>query len=207
LSTRVDSVEAPSPAESASGVIGNARITGAFGATIFVLLFLEGITVLRVQQLISMHVFVGMLLVPFVIVKMTSTGYRFVRYYGGDRAYVEKGAPPLLLRALGPVVVATTIALFATGIAALLSARRNQLLLTAHKASFILWFGAMTVHVLGHILETPALAIADVRAAERGRAPRAATRALLLVLALATGIMLGFISLGWVHHWQTVRRF
>jgi len=197
----------PRPAESVSGVIGNARITGAFGATIFVLLFLEGITVLRVQELITTHVFVGMLLVPFLVVKIASTGYRFARYYAGDRAYVEKGAPALLLRALGPVVVATTIALFATGIALILTDRRISWLLPAHKASFILWFGAMTVHVLGHILETPALALADLRAAERRRAPRAATRFLLLVLALATGITLGFISLGWVHHWQTLRRF
>ena len=197
----------PRPAESVSGVIGNARITGAFGATIFVLLFLEGITVLRVQELITTHVFVGMLLVPFLVVKIASTGYRFARYYAGDRAYVEKGAPALLLRALGPVVVATTIALFATGIALILTDRRISWLLPAHKASFILWFGAMTVHVLGHILETPALALADLRAAERLRAPRAATRFLLLVLALATGITLGFISLGWVHHWQALRRF
>jgi len=196
-----------SPAESEAGVIGNARITGAFGATIFVLLFLEGITVLRVQELITTHVFVGMLLVPFLVVKIASTGYRFARYYAGDRAYVEKGAPALLLRALGPVVVATTIALFATGIALILTDRRISWLLPAHKASFILWFGAMTVHVLGHILETPALALADLRAAERRRAPRAATRFLLLVLALATGITLGFISLGWVHHWQALRRF
>src|SRR5450631_4047694 len=76
---------------------------GTFGAVIFVLLFLEGITLLRVRELISMHVFVGMLLVPLVAVKIASTGYRFVRYYRGDVAYARKGPPPLLLRALGPV--------------------------------------------------------------------------------------------------------
>lgn len=207
MSTSFETADAPSHVEPASGVVGNARITGAFGATIFVLLFLEGITVLRVRELITMHVFVGMLLVPFVIVKVASTGYRFVRYYRGHGAYAEKGPPPLLLRALGPVVVATTVALLATGIGALLTDRRTAWLVRAHKVSFVLWFGAMTIHILGHALETPALAVADLRAAERRRAPNAGARMLLLLLALATGITLGVISLGWVHHWQAVRTY
>src|SRR3974390_1606740 len=67
-----------------TGVEGNARITGAMGAAIFVLLFVEGITVLRVRDMISMHVAVGMALVAFVAVKVGSTGYRFLRYYARD---------------------------------------------------------------------------------------------------------------------------
>ena len=189
--------------EPAPGVIGNARITGTFGAVIFVLLFLEGITVLRVGSLISMHVFVGMLLVPFVAVKLASTGYRFVRYYGGRADYTRKGPPPLLLRLLGPVVVATTVALLATGIGALLTHRVRWLIL-AHKASFVLWFGAMTIHVLGHALETPALAVADLGRAARRRVPGAASRFALLAVTSAIALALGVISVGWVHHWRSV---
>jgi hypothetical protein len=198
---RVDDPVAPG----ASGVSGNARITGTFGAVIFVLLFLEGLTVLRVGELISMHVFVGMLLVPFVLVKIASTGYRFVHYYGGDVAYTRKGPPPLLLRLLGPVVVVTTIALLATGIGALLTDGRGSWLLFAHKASFVLWFGAMTLHVLGHALETPGLAVADLRSSVRKDAPGATTRIALLAVTLLVGVVLGLVSLGWVHHWQAVR--
>ncbi len=190
--------------EAGSGVAGNARITGTFGAVIFVLLFLEGITVLRVRALISMHVFLGMVLVPFVIVKIASTGYRFVRYYGGDTAYADKGPPPLVLRMLGPIVVVTTIALLATGIGALLTDRRTAWLVQAHKASFIVWFGAMTVHVLGHALETPALVVADLRRDAQHHTPGALTRIILLVVTVATGIALGIVSIGWTHHWQAV---
>ena len=168
------------------------------------LLFVEGITVLRVQALISMHAFVGMLLVPFVIVKIASTGYRFVRYYGGHPAYTAKGPPPLLLRALGPVVVGTTVALLATGVGAILTDRRTEWLVRAHKASFVLWFGAMTLHVLGHALETPALAIADLRRALRSRASGVAGRIALLVVTLVVGIALGVLSIGWARHWQTL---
>ena len=190
------------PTRSQPGVSGNARITGSFGAVIFVLLFLEGITLLRVRSLISMHVFVGMLLVPFVAVKAASTGYRFVKYYGGDAAYTRKGPPPLLLRALGPIVVVTTVALLGTGIGVILIDRRPAWLLLAHKASFVVWFGAMTVHVVGHALETPALAIADFRRGARERVPGATTRFLLVVVAFVIGIGLGVVSLGWVQHWQ-----
>jgi hypothetical protein len=195
----------PTPASGGTaGVEGNARITGSLGAAIFLLLFVEGITILRVGQLITMHVFIGMMLVAFATAKIGSTGYRFVRYYRGDVAYVRKGAPPLVLRAIGPIAVLLTVAVLGTGIAALLTHRQGHWLLL-HKASFILWFGAMTIHVLGHALETPALAIADLRSGVRDEAPGVATRLGLLAVTLLLGVVLGLVSLGWVHHWQALR--
>jgi hypothetical protein len=187
-----------------AGVEGNARITGAMGAAIFVLLFIEGITVLGVQAMITMHVFVGMLLVALVAVKIGSTGYRFVRYYRGDAAYVEKGPPHVVLRALGPIVVFTTVGLLATGIALLLEGQRASWLGRAHKAFFILWFGAMTVHVLGHSLETPALAVADLRRQARARVPGAASRLLLYVVTAVVALALGAVGIGWAHHWNAL---
>ena len=72
--------------------------------------------VLHVRGVLSAHVFIGMLLVPPVLVKLASTGYRIVGYYGGDPRFVARGAPPMLLRMLGPVVALTTVALIATGV-------------------------------------------------------------------------------------------
>ena len=183
------------------GVKGNARLTGSSGALIFVLLAAEGVTILRVQQLISAHVFIGMLLVPIVVLKLGTTGYRFSRYYRGDPAYVRKGPPPVLLRLLGPIVVVLTAAVLATGIAAIAAGPSNRWIVTAHKASFILWFGAMTVHVLGHILETPALAVADLQPQTRREASGAGARIAVLVLTVALGVSLATLSLGWVGAW------
>ena len=104
----------------------------------------------------ALHIFVGTVLVPVALLKTFSTGYRFVRYYAGNEAYVRKGAPPVILRLAGPLVIVLTVAVFATGIAAAV-AGPGTWLLEAHKASFILWFVVTTVHVLGHILETAAL--------------------------------------------------
>ena len=187
----------------APSVTGNARITGSFGAVIFLLLFVEGVTLLRLDSLISAHVFVGVLLIPFVVVKLSSTGYRFARYYSGRPAYVEKGPPPIVLRLLGPIVSVMTVAVLATGVAAVLN-RGSHWLSFSHKATFVIWFGAMTLHVLGHVLETPRLAIADWRRGQRRQAPGASGRLALLAAAVAVGMPLAIASLGWAHHWHHV---
>ena len=206
MSISSHSMQSSADAPVMSNVAGNARITGSLGAVIFVLLFVEGLTIVRVQQLISWHVFVGMLLASFVLAKITSTTYRFARYYVGQRDYVDKGPPPLVLRALGPVVTVTTIALFATGIAAVLDTGGSRWFALAHKASFIVWFAAMTLHVLGHALETPSLAFADWRRSRRRQAPGARARFAILGTAFAVGVPLAFASLSWAHHWHQLHR-
>jgi hypothetical protein len=103
------------------GVKANARLTASNAAVLLVLLAAEGVTILRVRQLVSPHVFIGMLLIPPVLVKIGSTGYRFARYCRGVPAYRRKGPPPVLLRLLGPVVVILTVLLLASGVALLLA--------------------------------------------------------------------------------------
>jgi hypothetical protein len=55
----------------------------------------------RIRPLISPHVFIGMVLIPPVLVKVASTTWRFARYYQGAPAYRRKGPPPVALRLLG----------------------------------------------------------------------------------------------------------
>ena len=187
---------------SSGGASGNARLTGSIGALIFVALAAEGLTLLGVRQLISAHVFIGMLLVPAVAVKTASTLYRFSRYYAGAPDYVHKGPPPIILRFFGPAVVITTIGVLATGIAALAAGPSNRWLVQAHKASFLIWFAAMMVHVLGHILETPALAFADWRRSKSSQLPAARPRIIVLIVTVAVGLALATASLGWIGAWH-----
>jgi len=184
------------------GVEGNARLTGVTGAALFVLLAVEGITILRIHALITAHVFVGIVIAAFVATKLGSVGYRFTRYYLGDPAYVRKGAPNPVLRVAGPIVAFTTIAVLATGIAGLASGRSAHWVVDLHKASFILWFAAMTVHVIGHSLDTPALASADYRSTAES-VPRAGLRRLAAVATFVTGIALAvvIINSGWMSTW------
>src|SRR5205823_8891393 len=103
--------------------------------------------------------------------KLASTGWRFLRYYRGDRAYRVHGAPLLPLRMLAPVVVASTLALFATGVALLVLGPGRGAVLGLHKASFVVWLAATGIHVLAYLRRLPRLAVADWRA--RGTAAAA----------------------------------
>ncbi len=177
-------------------VLANERLTGALGAVLFVLFAAEGLTILfKVRSTLSTHVFIGMLLVPPLLLKMGTTGYRFTRYYLGDPAFVDRGPPMWLLRLAGPFVVLTSVAVLATGIADAVVDPRPEWINFSHKASFVLWFGCMTIHVLGHARETPALASADWW---RGRPiPGRGRRATVVAASVALGVALGIWSMSW----------
>ena len=167
------------------------------------LLAVEGLTILRIHSLITPHVFIGMLLVPPVLLKMGSTMWRFGRYYLGAPEYRRKGPPPALLRLLGPVVVVLTLAVFATGIVLLLgpTSLRSQMLFL-HRATFVLWFGAMVVHVLGHALETTRLAPRDWVRRTRRQVNGAGLRQWAIATSLVVGLLLAVLVVpkvgGWV---------
>ena len=73
------------------GVAANARLTASNAVVLLVLLAAEGVTILWVRELLTPHVFIGMVLVPPVLLKVASTGWRFARYYRGAPAYRRKG--------------------------------------------------------------------------------------------------------------------
>jgi hypothetical protein len=185
------------------GVAGNARLTGAVAAALLVLLAAEGATIPFIGQLLEPHVFIGMLLIPPVLLKMGSTGYRFIRYYTHDDAYLQKGPPPLTLRFLAPGVVLTTLALFGTGVALIFTGPPSNTLIFAHKLSFIAWVALMTLHVLGHLLEVPQLAFADWRRSG-GRETRpagAGGRAMALGAAILAGGVLALLTFSTANPW------
>ena len=185
------------------GVAGNARLTAAVAAALLVLLAAEGATIPFIGQLLGPHIFIGMLLIPPVLLKLGSTGYRFARYYTGDDPYVRKGPPPLALRLLAPGVVLTSLALFATGVALLFAGPPSNTLIFAHKLSFIAWVALMTIHVLGHLLEVPALAVADWRRSgpAEARLAGAGMRTLALAASLAVGLAVALLSLSLAQAW------
>ena len=135
----------------ADGPERNLRLTALTGAVLLVLLAVEGFTLLSLQAMLSWHIFVGVLVVPVVLLKLGSTGYRFFRYYTRRPDFVQAGPPPLLLRLLGPVVVLSTLALLGTGLALIAAGPGNGPYLLLHKASFVVWLGALGAHVLAHL--------------------------------------------------------
>ncbi|MGA9876386.1 MAG: hypothetical protein WBQ21_11315 [Solirubrobacteraceae bacterium] len=111
-----------------------------------------GVTIVRIGSLLWLHMFVGLVLIPVVLLKLGSTGYRFVRYYTSNPVYRERGAPPMALRLLGPIVVVTSVAVLATGVVLLfVGPESGGVLRELHKLSFFLWVAFMAIHVLAHL--------------------------------------------------------
>jgi len=184
-------------AKGADGVESNARLTGGVAALLLVLLAAEGVTLLSIHQLITLHVFIGMLLVPPVLLKVGSTGWRFVRYYRGSPPYRHKGPPPMVLRLLGPAVVILTAILFVSGIVLVFTHQSgHSQLLFIHKASFVLWFAAMVIHVLGHIVETARLAPLDWMRRTRREIAHAGARTWAITVSVIAGVLLGVATWG-----------
>ena len=190
-------------AETRDGVAGNARLTGGIAAALLVLLAAEGATNPFIGSLLGPHIFLGMMLIPPVLLKLGSTGYRFARYYSGNPAYVRKGPPQIALRVLAPGVVLTTLALFGTGVALLIGGPPGDTLVFAHKLSFIAWVSLMTLHVLGHVLEIPALALPDWRrnGPPAARLAGAGTRTMALATALLAGGGLALLTYSAARPW------
>jgi hypothetical protein len=176
-------------------------MTGSTGALLVVLLAVEGLTVLSLGSVLPLHIFIGVLLIPPVLLKLASTGFRFVRYYARDARYLRRGPPPVLLRALGPVIVLASSVLLATGVALLVMGPGGGQVRGLHQLSFIVLFAAMAVHVLAHGRKVPALAAADWR--RRTRLAGASARRGLLLVTLVVGLAFGAVAItydgAWVH--------
>jgi hypothetical protein len=137
-----------------------------------------------------LHFFVGLLLIGPVLLKIGSTLYRFVRYYMGAAPYVRKGPPSPVLRLLGPLVILTSVAVIGTGVMLAVTGPGSGSWLFLHKASFILWFGVMTIHVLNYAPRLPHM-LAARPGPRAGKTPElfsGSGRWLALAASLAVGM-------------------
>ena len=130
---------------------GNERLTSSTGLVLLVLLAVETLTTLALRTYLNVHLFLGLLLLPPVTLKLASTGWRFVRYYTRSEAYVLAGPPRMLLRMLAPLLVASTLALFGTGVAMIVIGHRGGQLRTLHTYSFIAWGVLIGAHALAYL--------------------------------------------------------
>lgn len=131
---------------------GNEQLTAVAGILLIVFLAVEGATLLNLRALLTVHAFVGMFLLPILALKLGSTGWRMASYYLGREDYVRRGPPAFPLRVIvAPVVVASTIALFGTGIYLLAVHEVQGTAVGLHKASFVVWLVATSIHVLARL--------------------------------------------------------
>lgn len=192
--TRATSRLAALRGRSPRGVAANEQLTAIVATVLLVLLAVEGATLLDMRRYLSVHAFVGVLLIPVLGLKVASTSWRMLRYYLGSEDYVSRGPPHVVLRMLvAPVVVVSTVFLFGTGVALLAIDETRGQVVTLHQASFIVWVGAVSIHVLTRLSHLPA--------AWR-RLPGRGVRIALVGATLAAGLALAVAVLPAVDHLQ-----
>ncbi|TWP33842.1 hypothetical protein [Leekyejoonella antrihumi] len=192
------------------GPAGNARLTAWTGLVLLVLLAVEGATLLDMHGLINWHIIVGLLLIPPALLKVGTTGWRIARYYTGDTAYRQAGAPQAVLRVLGPLVVLFTLLLLATGLLLTIDgpAQRDSSVLGLpfgamflHQASFFAWLVVMTVHVLARTMN--AAKIVSGRAVSRAAVAGRGTRGAVLLAMAGSSVVLAVLLAGpWISRWS-----
>ena len=188
------------------GSRGNRNLTGLLGALLLAGILGElGTLALGLQRTLPWHIAVGIGLIPVVVLKLGSTGWRMVRYYTGAPGYRAEGPPRPFLRAIAPVVAGSTLALLGSGVGlvAVGPGPGSQLFRAVHGASFAIFLLVVGVHALAHLPKLRRLAFADWG---RGRPHGHALRRTLVAFSLVAGGSAAFASLQFVGPWLTAVR-
>jgi hypothetical protein len=172
------------------GPAGNERLTASTGLVLLGLLAIETLTTLALRSYLPVHIFLGLLLLPPVALKLASTGWRFLRYYTRFTVYKVKGPPRALLRALAPLLVASTLSLFGSGVALIVVGHGGGALRTVHALSFVVWGPLMVVHVAAYLRRTLRFGPADWRRHAEVVVAGARSRRALVVGSLLAGVVL-----------------
>ena len=187
--------------------LGNARLTALVGLLLLIPVGVEALTVpLGVHSFMSLHVFVGLALIPAVLLKLAATGWRFARYYMRQGAYVEHGPPQIAMRLLAPVFVAATVVLFASGIAmGVLHGHALVIARQLHGPASVVWLLLFGVHALVYLRAALVGSRQEIVAAGRfvqGRRVRGS----LVAIAVLGGLVVGVATVPAQHRWVHLRR-
>ncbi len=182
---------------------GNERLTAAVGVLLVVPIVVELATVLfGVHTFMSIHVFVGLALIPPVLLKLASTGWRFIRYYTRSRPYVSQGPPQLAMRLLAPLLVAATVVLFGSGVAmGILHGHALQIARRLHGPASVIWLLLIGIHALVYLKRALTSSSEDLRPSTRREVRGATWRSYALAAALVIGLTVGISTVPAQHHW------
>jgi hypothetical protein len=184
------------------GPEGNRRLTALLGVALAGGIAAELATLgLGLQHTLLVHVGVGVALVPLVLAKLASTGWRLIRYYTRNPGYRREGPPRPWLRALAPLLVLATVALLGSGVGMVL-APHVGLFRALHGASFSLFLLLVGAHALAHLGTPRRFAFADWRARHHGALQRTG----LVAAALTAAVALAAVTAEHVEPWAAAFR-
>lgn len=176
------------------GQPGNALLVASVGLFLFVPLAVEALTTLDLSTYLPLHMFLGFLLLPPLALKLAATSWRALRYYTGSRTYRLAGPPRLLLRMLAPLLVASTLALFGSGVALIVRGHGRGWLQTLHAASFLVWGILMIVHLVAYLARALRVGTTDWGRRREQVVAGASSRRAALVGALLVGVIVAVVT-------------
>jgi hypothetical protein len=187
---------------------GNKRLTAAAGVLLLAPVLVEVATVLLgVHTFMSWHVFVGLALIPAVVLKLATTGWRFARYYTRSRPYVAHGPPQAAMRLLAPLFVVATVVLFGSGVAmGLLHGHSLQIARRLHGPASAIWILLLGLHVLVYLGRALRSTAHDVLPAARASLRGTTARRYALAAAVVCGLVLGGALVPAQHRWIDLPR-
>lgn len=170
-----------------------AKLTSELGVVLLILLAVEGISVPATRQLFTWHIVVGVLIIPVLAAKIAVTSYRFLLYYSKTLDFQKAGPPWTPLRVAAPLIIVATIALMASGVMLLIQGPNlgNHLWSTVHRASFIVWFALMAVHVLAYVRRASTTTYKDLirlRSKDSKRTEDIWFRIIIVTVTVAVGV-------------------
>lgn len=171
----------------------NERLTAATGLVLFVLFAGLAVTIIYIGRLLSAHYLIGLLLIPPVVLKLGSTGYKFGRYYTRSADFLQAGPPPVVLRFLvAPALVVSTLAVFVTGVELwAFGLRFGSYWTSLHNLSAVAFMLSLAPHLLARFRRSGEAAIEE--ASIRSSRPTF-TRRSLVVASLLLGAVLAVAS-------------
>ncbi|MFF2450855.1 hypothetical protein ACFVSW_28025 [Neobacillus sp. NPDC058068] len=174
----------------------NKRLTAIAATVLFVLIIAEFVTMANLVELISYHIYVGILIAGPLVVKMCSTSYRFFRYYTKSPDFVKAGPPIILLRLLAPFLVVITVLVMVSGFGLVLGGHAHEgLFLKIHAISVILWLPLLAVHIFAYIRKASGLIANDWTRKSKYRVPGRQGRIGINVAALiVSGIVANILT-------------
>lgn len=184
------------------GPNGNRTLTALLGAVLLAGILVELATLLLgLQHTLAIHIAVGVALIPLVLLKLASTGWRMIRYYTHAPAYRAQGPPRPLLRGIAPLLVGSTLALLASGVGLVAAGPQTHFFRALHSASFALFLLLIGIHALAHLPKLRRFALADWIRGRRthGHALRRSLVAFAVVSGGSLAVVAAQSAAPWLH--------
>ncbi len=172
-------------------VIGNLILTSHAGLIILFVLVLLYLSGLAFTPMRPVHFALGLALIPILVVKLASTGWRAVNYYLHRGPYRAAGAPWLLPRLVAVPLTLAAVLATTSGVVLWAQGTDHRTWAAIHTDSVISLGGMVLVHLAVYLRKALRASARSLAASAINRPERVIVWALLAALvasAIATGL-------------------